>query len=265
MSLVRERYGDVDRLRMTSVGSRAVGLDVSAYVVRGVMVDTGFPRAGDAMAEAVDALSVRGAIVTHWHEDHAGNVALLARRGIPLLIRQDTEAIVRSPDPIQLYRRVVWGSPPPLDSPLLGFDPADVDCIHTPGHSADHQVVFDRQTGTLFSGDLWLGVRARIVHSAEDPLLIIDSLHRAMGLSPDRMFDAHRGPVDWPVNALRAKAEWLTNTLGEIERRIGEGWSDREIVRRVLGGEEIAAALSRGEYARRNLVKAVRRRVLLSL
>ena len=75
------------------------------------------------------------------------------------------------------------------------------------------------------------------------------------------MFDAHRGFVDRPVEALDAKIRWLGGTLGEIERRVAEGWSDRAIVQRVLGGEEIAAVVSLGDYARRNLVRAVRRNV----
>ena len=51
----------------------------------------------------------------------------------------------------------------------------------------------------------------------------------------------------------------MTNTIGEIERRIAEGWSDSAIVKRVLGGEEMAAFISHGEYARENFVKAVRK------
>jgi hypothetical protein len=42
---------------------------------------------------------------------------------------------------------------------------------------------------------------------------------------------------------------------------IAQGFSDRQIVKEVLGGEEMAAIASRGDYSRRNLVKAVRRRV----
>ena len=78
---------------------------------------------------------------------------------------------------------------------------------------------------------------------------------------PDRMFDAHRGLVDNPVVALNAKADWLGEMMDAIARAIGEGWSDREIVNRVLEGEYRTAYISGGEYSRRNLVKAVRRRV----
>jgi glyoxylase-like metal-dependent hydrolase (beta-lactamase superfamily II) len=160
---------------------------------------------------------------------------------------------------IQLYRRVFWGNPPALAASVAAFDPLGLECVHTPGHSTDHQVVWDPETRTLFSGDLWLGVRARVLHSTEDPYMLLESLRRASALEPVRMFDAHRGLVDRPVAALDAKVRWLGDTLGEIARRVTEGWSDRAIVRRVLGGEEIAAVVSFGDYARRNLVRAVRR------
>ena len=121
--------------------------------------------------------------------------------------------------------------------------------------------MWDARTGTVFSGDLWLGVRARVLHSAEDPYRIVESLRRVAALGPVRMFDAHRGLVRDPVRALTAKAEWITETIGEIERRMALGHSDGEILANVLGGEELAGYLSYGDYARRNFVKAVRRRL----
>lgn len=261
MTLRVERFGDVIRLRMSSSGSRIAGMDVSAYVVRGVMVDTGFHRARRALVNAVRELGVRGAIVTHWHEDHAGNVALLAELGIPLLVRDDTMEILQRGPSIQLYRRIVWGHPPALRLAPVAFDTNGLEMVHTPGHSTDHQVVFDPSTRTLFSGDLWLGVRSRILHASEDPYLIVESLRRAGALGPERMFDAHRGFVPHPVKALEARADWLRDVLAEVEQRVREGWSDPRIVKHVLGGEERAAWASRGDYSRRNLVKAVRRRV----
>ena len=257
-----ERFGDVLRLELRSAAGRAIGLSVSAYVVRGIMIDTGFHRARAAVLDAVRSLGVRGAIITHSHEDHAGNVAMLAGQGIPLLMRADTEATLRQRPGIRRYRRVFWGHPPALTARLTPFDPTGLQCFHTPGHSSDHQVVWDSETHTLFSGDLWLGVRARVLHSTEDPYVTLDSLQRAKALQPARMFDAHRGLVARPVDALDAKIRWLENIMAEIERRVAEGWSDRAIVRHVLGGEELAALISRGDYARRNLVRAVRRTML---
>ena len=115
MTLVVERYGDVHRLRMSTIGSRAFRLDVSAYVVRGMMIDSGLHRARRELLSTVAALNVRGCVVTHWHEDHAGNAASIARNGIPLMLHPETEAILRRRPAIALYRRFAWGRPPALD------------------------------------------------------------------------------------------------------------------------------------------------------
>ena len=260
MTLRIEQFGDVRRLRMSSLGGRLAQIDVSAYVVRGAMIDTGFHRAHAELARASRSLGVEGVIVTHWHEDHAGNVAALAQTGLPMWLAPETESTLRARPMIQLYRRAIWGHPPPLEVTIVPFGSSGLECIHTPGHSEDHHVVWDAETGTLFSGDLWLAVRSRVLHSTEDPYLIVESLRRAAALGPERMFDAHRGLVENPVAALNAKAEFLSEMMDAIAREITEGRSDREIVNRLLEGEYGSAYISGGDYSRANLVKAVRRR-----
>lgn len=261
MTLRIEQYGEVKRLRMSSVRTRAASLDVSAYVVRGVMIDAGFARARRELLNAVRELGVRGVIVTHWHEDHAGNVMDIGAMRIPVAMRRDTEGILRERPDIQLYRRLVWGWPPRLTVATSTFDQHGLEPIHTPGHSDDHQVVWDPATRTLFSGDLWLGVRSRVLHSTEDPYQIIESLRLVGRLEPERMFDAHRGFIDDPVLAINAKIDWLGETMERIAERVRRGHGDRQIVREVLGGEELTGYVSRGDYSRRNLVRAVRKRL----
>ena len=259
MTVSLEHFGDVQRIRMSSAASRALGLDVSAYVVRNAMIDTGLPGVRRGLVDAARSLGVHGVLVTHWHEDHAGNVEPLARAGLPIWMHPDTEARLRDPTSLRLYRRIAWGTPPALRAAIEAFEPPGLERIATPGHSPDHHIVWDSEAGTLFSGDLWLGVRARAIHATENPYQIIESLTRARALAPARMFDAHRGQVIEPIGAITAKIEWLGDTLGEIERSVQLGMSDRAIVSTLLGGEELAATVSIGEYARRNLVAAVRR------
>jgi glyoxylase-like metal-dependent hydrolase (beta-lactamase superfamily II) len=261
MTLRIEQHGDVTRLRMSSVGSRAARLDVSAYVVRGVMIDAGFRRVARDLAAAMLTVAVHGVVLTHWHEDHAGNIPELAAGGLPVAMRTETDSILRTRPAIQLYRRVVWGWPTALAGTVAEPDLGGLETIHTPGHSADHQAVWDPGTHTLFSGDLWLGVRSALLHSSEDPYEIVHSLERVRALEPARMFDAHRGLVTDPVGALKAKIEWLGHTLATVAERVRRGESDRQIVRELLGGEELPSVVSRGDYSRRNLVRAVRRRM----
>src|SRR5262249_6147464 len=167
---------------MSSPAGRAVGYDVSVYVYRGVMIDTGFHRAQRPLLEAVARADIHGVVLTHWHEDHAGNTAVLARLGLPFLMRADTEATLRQRPSIQLYRHLVWGRPPALRDELERFTSDQIACIHTPGHSDDHQIVWFPETRTLFSGDLWLGVRSRVFNVAEDPYRIVESLRVAAAL-----------------------------------------------------------------------------------
>ncbi len=250
-------HGDVRRIRMWTRRTRAIGYDVSAYVLRGVLVDTGFRHVARDLRALVRETCPRGVIVTHHHEDHAGNAPELAGAGVAMWMPAYTEQKLRERPRVKLYRRVVWGRPDALAAGYARFDPAPLQLVATPGHAPDHHIVFDPETATIVSGDLWLGVKVRVMGASENPYEIVRSLDAAIALRPRRMFDAHRGLVEDPVAALEAKRDWLQDTIGSIERALDRGDSERAILRGVLGGEELSALITEGEYARRNLVRAV--------
>ena len=254
-----ERHGDVTRYEMSSLWSRAIGYTASAYAVRGVLIDCGFHAARRHVHAMLAETRPRGLMVTHYHEDHAGNVERVAQLGIPIAASEDTLARLRSPAPIRLYRRVTWGVAPPLTSRVVPFENDALTLVAAPGHSADHHVVWDASDGTLFGGDLYLGVKVRVAHPGEDPRVLAATLRRIAALGPARLFDAHRGYVANPAPLLLAKAEWTEETIAAIERRIAAGLSDAAIVRELLGGESMPGYLSSGDYSRTNLVRAVRR------
>lgn len=254
-----QRFGNVERIRLASWGSRIAGMDVSAYLADGILIDSGFPLARRALARFLGERRVIGAMLTHYHEDHAGNATLLAERGIPIALHSLTRDRLRAPERIRAYRRLVWGTPEPLPTTTRELTTSPLQFVFTPGHSPDHQIVWDSAHATLFSGDLWLGVRARVMHEDEDPYQIVESLRMARDLRPERMFDAHRGEIRDPVTAIEAKIAYLEDTIASISAGVAKGWSDRAILHGVLGGDEPVAVASRGEYSRMNLVRAVRR------
>lgn len=247
------------RLRCRSWRGDAVGYDVSAWVVRGVLVDTGFPRGARAFLGALDALPLRGAVVTHQHEDHAGAAVALARRGMPLLMHAGCETVLRGQPRIGIYRRVIWGRPARLDVPLIPFDPAPLRVLHMPGHTADHVVAWDEERGIVAAGDLFLGVKVRVAHHDESPARLVESLRAVAALEPRLLLDAHRGPLENPCALLRAKADWLESTMTEVVSRAARGQGEREITRRVMGREDLVGVVSFGEYSKRSLVQAMLR------
>ena len=251
-------HDDVTELRFTTHRSRSMGFQVSAFVVRGVLIDAGFPDCASDLARHVATVAPVGCVLTHYHEDHAGGAAAVARAGVPLWMDPRTAERVRAPRPIGLYRRYTWGSPAPVGDSVPFALPSPIECIPTPGHSDDHHVVWDGATGTVFGGDLFIGVKVRISHVSEQPRALVQSLRRVIALKPARYFDGHKGLLAAPIDALTAKADWVEKTIESIDALIVKGLDDRTIAGRVLGRDWWNRTFTGGDYTMTNFVHCVR-------
>lgn len=252
-----EAHGDVTRLAFTSVTSRLMGFGVSAYAVRGALVDCAFPGVREDLLGWVAAHQPAGVILTHWHEDHAGNASSLAALGVPMQMLESTESRVRAFGHIGWYRRLCWGVPSDLSVAVRPFSHPALDLLPATGHSDDHHVVWDAERETMFGGDLFIGVKVRIAHLDEDPRTQVDSLRRVVALRPRRFFDGHRGLLPDAVVQLTAKADWIEAMIGAIEEGARRGWPVKVIRNEVLGREDRMGIVSRGHYSRLNFVRNV--------
>jgi glyoxylase-like metal-dependent hydrolase (beta-lactamase superfamily II) len=254
-----EQHDDVVRLHMTTPSTRLAGYSVSAYLTRGALVDVGFPRIAAQLEAFLAAHRVEGVLLTHSHEDHAGNAPVVAALGLPVAAGEASWAILRSAPPIELYRRITWGQPSPVDRSVEPYMPDSLALVPSPGHAVDHHVVWDAERETVFGGDLFVGVKVRVAHEDEDPRVQVRSLRAVAALHPRRLFDGHRGLIRDPVPALIAKAEWMEETIGRIESMLDTGLSARAVAREILGREAPVYYASAGHYSHINFVRAVRR------
>lgn len=237
-----------------------MGFTVSCYAVRGMLIDAAFDDVAGEYMSWVRERKPAGVIVTHAHDDHAANADRLAVANVPTWIAPWSADYLRVSHPRGWHRKWVWGGMPVLKHDVTPFAPAGLEVIHTPGHSPDHHVVWDPSTETLFSADLFIGVKVRVAHpiEREDVRQQIGSIRRAIVLKPKRVFDAHRGLLKDGIGLLTAKANWLEQTVGEIDALIARGDPDRAIVKQVFGGEEMFAYTTFGDFSRINFVRSVR-------
>lgn len=251
-------HGDVLELHFSTYRSRSMRYAVSAFVTRDVLVDCGFPSIANDLRHWIAANRLDGAIMTHGHEDHAGNLQVLADLDIPVQMAAATERLAREPGHIGWYRRAVWGRYAPFRGTVKPFAHPALALKSTLGHSPDHQVVWDAERGNVFGGDLFIGVKVRIAHIDEDIRGQVGALRDVASWNPARYFDGHKGLLPNPVKLLTAKADWIEEMIGEIESRVHRGFTDRAILAEVLGGEERTGIVSFGDYSRINFVRSIR-------
>ncbi len=157
-------------------------------------------------AEA-DGMTVTGALVTHYHQDHVGgSIFGMEIEGLPQLM-------ARQPVPIHVNRHEAEGLRKVTGvaaSDLVVHEGGDVveigsvkiKLLHTPGHTPGSQcflVETPSHAGSLVSGDtLFLGSCGRVDLPGGDPTALYDSLHGQLGKLPDEtlLFPGHLYSAD---------------------------------------------------------------------
>ena len=168
-------------------------------------------------AEA-DGMTVTGALVTHYHQDHVGgSIFGMDIEGLPRLLERQPCHIHVNEHEADGLKQVTGVS----DSDLVRHEGGDtvqlgevrVRLIHTPGHTPGSQCFLVEEmdrAGHLVSGDtLFLGSCGRVDLPGGDPDALYDSLNNKLGKLPDEtlLFPGHLYAAD------------ASSTMGEQKQR----------------------------------------------
>jgi glyoxylase-like metal-dependent hydrolase (beta-lactamase superfamily II) len=228
-----------DSVQMIQLGYGPVGpplMAVFLYVVDGLVIDT----AQHLMAKAVKGLlkekTLNRIILTHHHEDHSGNAAMISNwRALPVMGHPLTAEKLNSGFPIPLYQRLAWGKAPAVTiTPLEGKVETEhfrLVPVHTPGHSTDHTVFFEKQRGWLFSGDLYLGERIKFFRFDERFADQIASLKKVLALDFDTLFCAHNPSLKKGKHKIKNKLQFLQDLYGNIRKLAEKGHSEKAVIK----------------------------------
>lgn len=258
-------YGDVTRFDLArTLGGRG-RYWTSAYLVDGLLVDTGCAHTARELKEALADVQLRRIVNTHSHEDHIGANGFLqqGRDGLEIQAHPLALPVLADPrekQPLHPYRRVMWGWPEPsrgspsTDGDVIQTDRYRFEVLHTPGHSVDHVCLYEPKHGWLFSGDLFVGGQERALRADYDIWQIISSLKRVAALPAQILFPGSARVRVNPAEELTSKISYLER-LGEAVLTLHrQGWSVSAIVRALCGGRMLLELITLGHFSRKQLV-----------
>ena len=255
---------EVAVVRLQTLRSGLAGMAVHVYRAGPWLIDAGFAHARRQLLAWEGRRGARACVLTHHHEDHVGNAAVLRSQGLdvvaPSIVIDHLRLMEQRLPP---YRRIIWGEARVGKvSPLSGSLSAGgwtLQPIHTPGHAPDHHVLYEPSRGLVFSADLYIAQRVPVARLEEDMATLIDSLRRVRELEPRVMYCAHRGRLTEPVKALDGKIAWIERVVDRARELRRQGEELAEITRRVLGRERLVRWVSGGELSKRNLIRVALR------
>jgi len=254
-------YGEVLQIRMSRYPDFPTGTWVCAYLVDGLLVDTGPAHTAEELPRFLNDRAVKVAVNTHFHEDHiSANKFLQDAYGIdiyahPLAIDKINKAAKLYP-----YQEEVWGYPVPSEVKPIG-DHIDTEShrfevIPTPGHDLDHICLFERKNSWLFTGDLYVTTKPVVCRPNDDMRQVISDLKKLQALNPHIIFPAPTHVVKDPAEKLDRLIAYLEELGARVEELYNNGMSIEQIRQEVFGEEGFIAEATQQQFSSLNLVKS---------
>ncbi len=263
MRLVKSgKYGDV---KAYELGWSPVGqpmMTVYIFMVDDVLVDTGLRHMQREVLEIAGAAHIRRVVLTHHHEDHSGNAAVLKHAfGVSVYGHPLTVSKMKTTFRILPYQYYMWGKSVPLEMATVPevMETANfrLKAIHTPGHSRDHVVYHEPDRGIIFSGDLYLSDRIKYFRADEMISDQIESLKKILDLDFDVVLCNHHPKPTKGKQRISEKLRFLEDLYGGIRSLWEKGYSEKRIFRELgLKEQHFVKWFCFGNVSMRNVVRS---------
>ncbi len=259
--LQEKNLGAVTQLMMGREVEGTVYYWTAAYLVDGLLVDTGCIYTAPELIEYLRGMEVIQVINTHHHEDHVGGNDLLQKEfGLDIYAHSQAVSLINKKMELHQYQELVWGYPvPTIVKPIQDQIKTEHHCfqvIATPGHCADHLSLYEPKQGWFFSGDTFVSEDQKVFRADEDIVGIIASLQKIAELENQELILFTSIGKIFPEG--KASINKFLNHLEEISAAVAnlaaKGLNAEEIKISIFSRESGLAPLSGGHYSIQNLV-----------
>jgi len=258
-------HGDVLQIRMSRYPEFMTGTWVCAYLVDGLLIDTGPAFTAAELVEYLRDKPPDQAVNTHFHEDHiSANKFLQDAYQTQIFAHRDAVEKIAGEATLYPYQEEVWGYPVPsivaslgdyIETPKHRFD-----VIPTPGHERDHICLFEKNEGWLFTGDLYVTARPVVCRQSDDMRQMLADLKVLRSLNPGILFPAPTHVVKNPLEKLDLLIAYLEDVGGRIDDLSANGSSPDDIGKEVFGDEGMICEATQRQFSSFNFVKSFLRK-----
>lgn len=266
MEMLFKRYtrlseqGDVRLCECINAISQ-VKLNVYSFYQDGVLVDSGAHSLRNYFMPFYESLNIERVVITHAHEDHDGCAKYLSEKGIPIYVNEMSVSKSKSKADYLFYRKFFWGVRPPYEAmpheETFQSKNYNWRVIATPGHAADHVAFLNESTGQLFSGDLFVTPRTKLILREESIPQIIQSIEHVLKLDFEEMFCCHAGYIKDGKKAFQMKLDYLLELTNKVQTLAQQGYSVDDIHQHLFPRKYQLIKVSRGEWHSKNIITSI--------
>jgi ribonuclease/clavin/mitogillin len=235
---------------------------IYSYLVDGMLIDTGAKWLENELVSFYENHSIELVTLTHSHEDHTGNASWLQQnQNVPIYVHPIGISTCAQPCPYPKYRQVAWGVRDAFNALPLGdmiqSRSKEWKVIYTPGHADDHVSLLDEETGRLFSGDIYVTPRTKVIMENESIPILMSSIRTLLSHDFEAMFCAHAGYIQNGREMLQKKLDYLENLCGEVKHLHEEGRSIAEINTMLFPKKYPIVTVSEGQWDSVHIVTSI--------
>ena len=260
-------FGTIKALQMGVGFFGPPPVQVYAYLVDGLLIDTGPPKLQKEICAWLQNQPLQQTFITHHHEDHSGNVNPIAsQKGNKSFGSKKCSEIVKKHIHTSLPQKIFWGVPStihnlvPWEKPQLQTPNHCFQIIPIPGHAEDQVALYEADEGWLFSADAFVSPIIKYFLSNESMAQQIQSLKQLESLDFDRLLCAHSPMQKGGKAAIRQKRSYLESYYEQVLYYHEKGESPRQILKRMGQKERWGQYMfSGGHMCALNMIRAVLR------